>query len=72
MLSNGLCSTCINSILCETWSEWKCKIKEKRIYSHEDIKTCSDYKKRGEDFKDPMCQCDDCLNNEKLCEEEEN
>lgn len=66
---NTLCSTCVYSIWCPTWCEWKCKVTERRIY--DPIIQCSDYKKRNKDFKDPKCQCEDCLGNDDLWDEEE-
>lgn len=63
-MAKGLCETCAESIWCPTWGEWKCKAKSKRIYS--DVTKCSDYKKRDKNFKEPRCQCDDCLKNEAL------
>ena len=67
----GLCPTCINSIHCDTWAEWKCKVKERRIYDYKAIKKCESYKKRDKNFKEPKCQCEDCLKNESLFEYEE-
>lgn len=71
MSNEGLCPVCANSIRCEIWAEWKCKVKGKRIYNYKEIKTCQDYIARGKDFEEPKCQCDDCLNNELLLDEEE-
>jgi hypothetical protein len=73
MTTTELCSTCVNSIRCKTWAEWKCLKKEIRFsqYGFKQPIKCSDYKKRGKDFKEPKCQCEDCLKNETLWEEEE-
>ena len=68
-MTNGLCPSCENSIWCPTWAEWKCKVESKRIYSA--VTKCDSYKKRGKDFKEPKCQCEDCLKNEVLWDEEE-
>lgn len=63
-----LCETCMNAIWCPTWTEWRCKVKEKRI--RRELTKCSDYKKRDKNFKEPKCQCKNCLENELLFEEE--
>ena len=65
-----LCATCTMSIWCPTWTEWKCKAKEKRIYNYKAVTSCDDYKKRDKNFKEPKCQCKDCLENDILFEEE--
>lgn len=67
----GLCPTCVNSIRCETWAEWRCKKLERRIYGYKKLTGCKFYSKRGKTFKEPKCQCEDCLKNESLIEEEE-
>lgn len=54
-----LCLSCIHKITCGVWAEKKCKTLKTRIYSN--IETCKHYKKRSKDFKEPKCQCDDCL-----------
>ena len=58
-MSNSLCSTCTNSILCATWGEYKCMVTKGRV--HGDISACSDYKRRDKNFKEPKCQCEDCM-----------
>lgn len=68
-MAKGLCPSCAMSIWCPTWAEWRCKAKERRIY--EIPVKCEDYKKREKDFKEPRCQCQSCLENEKLYEDEE-
>lgn len=71
MSNETLCSSCTYSIRCDTWSEWKCKLKRRRIYSTMPFANeCSDYKKRDKNFKESKCQCDDCLQNESLIDEE--
>ena len=70
-MSEGLCPTCVNSIRCPTWAEWKCKVKEKRIYDYKSIKRCESYKKRDANFEEPRCQCENCLKNELLFDDEE-
>ena len=67
---NGLCATCISSIRCDTWGEWKCVAHKRRYYGENIPETCADYKKRGKDFKESPCQCEDCLKNEALVREE--
>ena len=59
-----LCASCTQSIYCDTWGEWKCKAKEKRIYNFKTITNCEYYKKRDKNFKEPKCQCENCLENE--------
>ena len=71
MADKSLCSSCVNSIWCPTWAEWKCKSFEKRIREPANLKTCTSYKKRDKNFKDPECRCDDCLKNEMLWDEKE-
>jgi hypothetical protein len=65
----SLCNTCTKSIKCPTWSETKCTELKTRIYSK--ITTCKYYKKRDKNFKEPKCQCESCLKNEALYEENE-
>lgn len=69
-MNEGLCSSCMNSIWCPTWGEWKCKALKRRIY-WSNLSTCRFYSKRGKDFKEPRCQCDGCLKNEALLDEME-
>lgn len=64
----SLCKSCVNSIRCNTWEETKCKAYKIRIYSV--INKCESYKKRDKNFKAPKCQCESCLKNEKLNEED--
>ena len=73
MANEGLCSNCTHSVWCPTWAEYKCLEKEIRFtqYGFEQPTTCSDYKKRDKDFKERKCQCEDCLKNEALLDEEE-
>lgn len=73
MANNSLCPNCIHSVWCPTWAEYKCLKKAIRfsICGHSQPTGCSDYKKRGKDFKEPKCQCEDCLKNEILWDEEE-
>lgn len=70
-MAEGLCPNCVNSIFCSTWAEWKCKKFEKRIYGYKKLTKCKFYSKRPKDFKESKCQCDDCLKNELLWDEEE-
>ena len=69
MAKETLCASCKNSIFCQTWAEWKCKKYEKRIHSY--MSKCGDYDKRPSGFKEPKCQCEDCLENELLTDEED-
>ena len=72
--TNYLCPKCVNSVRCETWGEWKCLAQKKRIYGYKkltDQAQCKFYKKRGKDFKEPKCQCEDCLKNPLVESEEE-
>lgn len=77
MATTGLCPTCIHSCWCPTWAEYRCFAKEIRLseYGIPQPTECSEYKKREKDFKEPKCQCEDCLDNEKLwneCDDEKN
>lgn len=65
---NGKCPTCTMSIRCPTWGELKCVVR-KRWLVHNGPAECPDYKQRGKDFKEPRCQCEDCLKNDLLAEE---
>jgi hypothetical protein len=67
--TKNLCQSCIHSIWCPTWGEWKCKAKLMRIYK--EVTECDSYKKRGKLFKESKCQCEDCLKNEKLAMDQE-
>ena len=66
-----LCPTCSNSVRCNTYAEWKCIVKKRRIYEYADITLCPDYKKRPAKWKEMKCRCEDCLKNELLAEENE-
>lgn len=71
MAKTDLCASCVNAVRCYTWGEWKCLKQAVRFssYGHSMPTKCSDYEKRGKDFKESRCQCDDCLRNESLAEE---
>lgn len=69
--TNYLCPQCVNSVRCETWAEWKCLAQKKRIYGYKTLTECKFYKKRGKGFKEPKCQCEDCLKNPLLESKEE-
>lgn len=71
MSENALCPNCVNAVRCYTWAEWRCLKRALRFtsYGHSQPTECSDYKKRDKNFKEPRCQCDDCLRNESLIEE---
>ena len=70
-MAEGSCPSCVNSVWCDTWSEWKCKKLNKRIYGYKKLTNCKFYSKRPKNFKEPRCQCKDCLNNEFIWDEEE-
>lgn len=60
----GKCPSCVNSIHCKTWGEWKCRKLKQRIYGYKTLTDCKFYKKRAKDFKESTCQCEDCLKND--------
>lgn len=72
MAKQNLCTSCVNCVRCYTWGEWKCLKQAVRFTSHgHSMPTkCSDYEKRDNNFKEPKCQCKDCLVNESLWDEE--
>ena len=70
MIEKSLCPTCVHSIWCRTWAEWKCKKLCIRIRNHNSISKCENYKSRPKGFKEHKCQCEDCLKNELLYEED--
>lgn len=72
--TKSLCEDCTESRWCETYGEVKCLAQKKRIYGYVkliDPAQCKFYKKRGKNFKESKCQCEDCLRNEQLVEEAE-
>ena len=70
MIEKSLCPTCVHSIWCQTWAEWKCKELCTRIKNNNSISQCEHYKSRPKGFKEPKCQCEDCLKNDLLYEED--
>lgn len=66
----GLCPTCVNGVMCNTWGEMKCLSKKMRIYGYKTMTVCGSYKKRPRDFKEPKCQCEECLKRAAVYEEE--
>lgn len=70
MIEKNLCPTCVHSIWCGTWAEWKCKKLCIRIRNNNVINKCDDYKTRPKGFKEHKCQCEDCLKNELLYEDD--
>ena len=70
-MTNGLCSNCTFAIWCPTWAEMKCSTKSKRIRGWKTLSKCEFYKKRDKDFKEPKCQCEDCLQNDILWDQDE-
>lgn len=68
-MADRLCASCEKGIYCPTWADYKCLLKMRRIYSSMPLsRQCSDYKKRGTNFKETDCQCEDCLKNDDLWE----
>lgn len=61
-MAKSLCSSCTKAQWCPTWAEWKCVKRGIRFtaYGYVMPTKCSDYVKRGSDFKEPPCQCKDC------------
>ena len=58
------CMDCENAIWCETWGEFKCTAKVRRIYEPEnEARGCEDFKKEHHSkyFEKPKCQCETCL-----------
>lgn len=70
-MSSGLCSTCKSSVWCPTWTEVRCLKNAAKFstYGLSQPTNCSDYEKRGSNFKEPKCQCKFCLQNEELYDE---
>lgn len=62
--SQGLCPSCESAIWCNIWGQFKCKTKERYITGRKTI--CASYTKRPKDFKEPQCQCEDCLKHAEL------
>lgn len=69
MSKESLCSSCSNAIFCNTWTEWKCLVKKKRIYDYEDMLVCKSYNKKPNHWKEVKCRCKFCLANEGLIDE---
>lgn len=69
--TKGLCSHCAYSIPCATWTEWKCLATKRRVPFPIALIACGSYKRRDRNFKEPQCQCEDCLRNEFLDRQEE-
>lgn len=71
MAKANLCESCVSSRWCATWAERKCVKRGLRFtaYGHFQPAECPDYKKRDKNFKEPRCQCEDCLQNESLLDE---
>lgn len=53
------CENCESAIFCDTWGEYKCLKKLRRVRDGE-ADNCADYKKRKDEM--PDCQCEDCMN----------
>lgn len=71
MAKANLCESCVSSRWCATWAEWRCLKQAIQFssYGYSMPTKCSDYKKRDKNFKEPRCQCEDCLQNESLLDE---
>lgn len=57
------CMDCEHSIFCSGWSEYKCRIKECRIYEPEkEARKCKDFKKKTSkvDDDESKCHCKVC------------
>lgn len=70
-MANGLCVSCTSAIWCPTWAEMKCSARSKRIKGWKTLSECELYKKRDSGFKEHKCQCEDCLRNDILWDEED-
>lgn len=70
MIEKSLCPTCVHSIWCRTWAEWKCTQLCTRLRDNDIVVKCDYHKPRYKGFKEPKCQCEDCLKNEMLYEED--
>ena len=57
--NKDLCPSCVHSILCNTWGQFKCRAGATYVYK--DMTDCRSYKKRPKDFKETDCQCEDCM-----------
>ena len=58
------CMGCKKSVWCSTWAEFKCTVKQRRIYEPEnDARDCSDFEKerRGKSEEEPKCRCKHCM-----------
>ena len=64
-----LCASCTQSIYCFTCFECICNVKEQLFYNYKTITNCEYYKKRDKNFKEPKCQCENCLENELTMED---
>lgn len=58
------CTDCIHAVFCSSWGEYKCLVKERRIYEPEnEARRCKDYKKapKKSSEDEPKCQCKTCI-----------
>lgn len=55
------CLTCENAIFDELWGEFKCKVREHRVYQPLGTKTCDHYKK-GKPTESKDDNYDSCTN----------
>ena len=52
--------SCIHSIFCPTWGEWKCVERKETIKDESVCDTCETFKKIGNDDETPECHCETC------------
>lgn len=52
--------SCVNSIFCPSWAEFKC-VERKEIIRNESVcDNCEYFKKRNKDEEIPDCHCETC------------
>ena len=52
------CADCEHHIFCNSWGDYKCEVKEMRIYKSPE--SCESFKKIGSGYKDKKCHCKTC------------
>lgn len=45
------CKRCVHSIFDEKWAEYKCKLKQRRIYNSSEANQCKDYQNKRREKK---------------------
>lgn len=50
---------CEHAVFCRSFGEYKCTLKQKRIYNTS--KPCDEYKEKKKDAKEKKCQCLVCM-----------